>query len=297
MLRDGVKSWITIDRFAADVDGRQLGPVPLRLRRRYLRPADLDGFPADDDLVVLSRATGSVLDALNAAGCTWAALDGRYRLPDLGCRRDKPVPQDPIASRRPSQARDELRVLLAAMPAATHAEYAAALGITRSRVTQLRATVDDTLAARSSSTAGHVTRWWSDREPWDQVAAAYEWLEANGSTPVLGGETAADAVAPWRAPDSTVMHVRKITPPPVGFVPADSPETATMTVVVDYRPSVLAAASTADTPVGPLAVAHPLHIAGDLADPDGTDERTAEHIEVLRRRAGTHRSIGRTLTW
>jgi hypothetical protein len=288
MLRDGVKPWVTVDHFAADVDGRQLGPMPLRLRRRYLRPADLDGFPAGDELVVLSRATESVLESLNATGCTWAALDGRYHLPDLGCRRDEPVPRDPIAARRPPLARDELRVLLAAMPAATHSEYAAALGVTRSRVTQLLTTVDDAPSVRSSATAGHVTRWWSDRDPWDQVKAAYEWLDANGSTPVIGGETAADAVAPWRAPRSTVMHVRKITPPPVGFVPADSHETATMTVVVDYRPSVLAAACTADTPAGPLPVAHSLHIAADLVDPEGTDERTAEHIDVLRRRAGTH---------
>jgi hypothetical protein len=288
MLRDGVKAWVTVDRIAADVDGHQLGPMPLRLRRRYLRPADLDGFPADDEFVVLSRATESVLERLNATGRAWAALDGRYHLPDLGCRRDEPVPRDPIASRRPCQARDELRVLLAAMPAATHAEYAAALGITRSRVTQLLSTVDDAPAVRSSATAGHVTRWWSDRDPWDQVKAAYEWLDANGSTPVLGGETAADAVAPWRAPGSTVMHVRKITPPPAGLVLADSYETATMTVVVDYRPSVLAAARTADTPAGAFQVAHPLHIAADLADPDGADERTAEHVEVLLRHAGIH---------
>lgn len=288
MLRDGVKTWVTVDRFAADVDGRQRGPMPLRLRRRYLRPADLDGFPAGDELVVLSRATGPVLESLNAAGCAWTALDGRYNLPDLGRRRDEPVTPDPIASRHPSRARDELRVLLAAMPAATHAAYAAALGITRSRVTQLLTTVEDAPAVRSSTTAGHVTRWWSDRDPWDQVKAAYEWLDANGSTPVLGGETAADAVAPWRAPGSTVVHVRKIAPPPVGFVPADSYDIATMTVVVDYRPSVLAAARTADTPVGPLKVAHPLHIAADLADPDGTDERTAEQVDVLLRHAGIH---------
>lgn len=288
MLRDGVKVWVTIDRFAADVDGRPLGPVPLRLRRRYMRPADLDGFPAGDEFVVLSRATESVLGSLDAAGGAWATLDGRYCLPSLHRRRDEPVPHDPIASRRPPQAQHELGVLLVAMPAATHAEYAAALGITRSRVTQMLSTVDGALAVRPWPTAGHVSRWWSDRNPWDQAEAAHEWLEANGSNPVLGGETAADAVAPWRAPDSTVMHVRKITPPPTGFVPADSYETATMTVVVDYRPSVLAAARTADTPVGPLQVAHPLHIAADLADPDGTDERTAEHLKVLLRHAGIH---------
>jgi hypothetical protein len=77
MLRDGVKAWVTINRFAADVDGRQLGPVPLQLRRRYMRAADLDGLPAGDELIVLSRATESVLETLYTAGGAWAALDGR----------------------------------------------------------------------------------------------------------------------------------------------------------------------------------------------------------------------------
>jgi hypothetical protein len=60
-------------------------------------------------------------------------------------------------------------------------------------------------------TVGQLTRWWSDRDPWEQAEAAYEWLDVNDSNPVLGGETAADALAPWRAPESTVVHVRKIT--------------------------------------------------------------------------------------
>ena len=281
MLHDGVKSWVTVDRFAAQADSHHYGPVPLRLRRRYARPADLDRFPDGVELVVLSRATDTVLRRLDAASGAWATLDGRYSLPFLDRRRDQHAPRDPIASRPPSHAQDELAVLLIATPTATHAEYAAALGITRSRVTQMLHTVDRTTPVRSSPTAGHVTRWWSDRDPWDQAKAAYEWLDANGSDPVLGGETAADAVAPWRAPESTVMHVRKITPPPAGLVPADSYKTATMTVVVDYRPSVLAAARTVDTPIGPLKVAHPLHIAADLADAAEVDERTAEHVKVL----------------
>jgi hypothetical protein len=283
MLRDGVKSWVTTDRFAAQADSRRHGPVPLRLRRRYVRPADLDSFPDGDELVVLSRVTGTVLRRLNAASSAWATFDGRYCLPFLDRRRDRSDRHDPIASRHPSKAQHELSVLLIAMPVATHADYAAALGITRSRVTQILHTVDTTLPLRLQPTAGHVTRWWSDRDPWDQAKAAYEWLDVNSSNPVLGGETAADAVAPWRAPESTVMHVRKITPPPAGFVPADSHETATMTVVVDYRPSVLAAARTIDTPIGPLRVAHSLHIAADLADAAEADERAAAQVDVLLR--------------
>jgi hypothetical protein len=58
-----------------------------------------------------------------------------------------------------------------------------------------------------------------------------------------------------------------------------------MTVVVDYRPSVRAAASTVHTPVGPLRVAHPLHIVGDLADAADGDERAAEQSNALLQRA------------
>jgi hypothetical protein len=281
MLRDGVQTWVTVDRFAARADGHRLGPVPLRLRRRYMRPADLNPPRSADGLIVLSRATASVMRSLDAAGDAWATLDGRYCLPLLDRRRDEPQDHDPIASRHPPNAEDELAVLRVAMPAATHAEYAAALDLTRSRVTQMLRSAHTIRPAQPSPTAGHVTRWWSDRSPWQQTKAAYEWLDANGSSPVLGGETAADATAPWRAPASTVMHVRKITPPPPGFVPADSHETATMTVVVDYRPSVLAAASTVDTPVGSLRVAHPLHIVADLADAADSDERAAEQSNAL----------------
>lgn len=281
MLRDGVSTWVTADRFAAEIDGRRYGPVPLSLRRRYMRPVDLDKFPAGDVFVVLSRATETVLRRLDAANRAWATIDGRYYLPALHRRRDEPGLFDPIASGQPSPADDELALLRVAMPGATHAEYAAALGVTRSRVTQLQHKADDSLPARPWRTAGHVSRWWSDLDPWDQAKAAYEWLDDNGSTPALGGETAADAIAPWRAPGSTVVHVQKIPPPPAGFVPADSHLTATMTVVLDYRPSVLSAAQTADTPVGPLQVAHAWHIAADLSHTAATDERTAEHLDVL----------------
>jgi hypothetical protein len=290
MLRDGVKTWVTADRFAAHADGRDHGPVPLVLRRRYARPADLDRLPDGDALVVLGRATVTVLRRLDAAARAWATLDGRYSLPLLGRRRDEPGPYDPIASRRPTGAHDELAVLILALPGSTHAEYAAALGVTRSRVTQmLHDAADRPLPPRPWPTAGHVTRWWSDRDPWDQARAAYEWLDVNGCHPVLGGETAADAVVPWRAPGSSILHGRKIVPPPAGFVPADSHETATVAVVVDYRPSVLAAALPVDTPVGRLRVAHPLHVAADLADAAAVDERAAEHIGVLLRRARSPR--------
>lgn len=90
MLRDGVKTWVTADRFAAHADGRDQGTVPLVLRRRYARPADLDRLPDGDALVVLGRATGTVLRRLDAAARAWATLDGRYSLPLLGRRRDEP---------------------------------------------------------------------------------------------------------------------------------------------------------------------------------------------------------------
>src|SRR5690554_742109 len=118
MLRDGVQTWVTVDRFAAHADDQHFGPVPLRLRRRYLRPADLKRHRSTDGLIVLSRATTTVLRQLDTAGEAWATLDGRYHLPHLDRRRDEHQTQDPIASRRPPTAENELAVLRVAMPAA-----------------------------------------------------------------------------------------------------------------------------------------------------------------------------------
>lgn len=124
MLRDGVKTWVTAERFVAEVDGRRYGPEPLLLRRRYLRPADLDRFPEGDVVVVLSRATDTVLRRFDAANSAWASLDGRYSLPALHHRRDKSELPDPIASGPPSSTDGELALLRIAIPQATHAEYA-----------------------------------------------------------------------------------------------------------------------------------------------------------------------------
>lgn len=281
MQRDGLNVWVTADRFAVQADGRELGAVPLLLWRRYVRPADLHRLPASPALIVLDRATSTTLDRLEATGRAWATLDGRFSLPTLDRHEFTAGLPDPIASRRPPGTADELAALVHAMPGATHAEYAAALGVTRARVTQLLHGAAARPPVRPVPTAGHVSRWWSDRKPWEQVQAVYEWLDANGCHPVIGGETAADVIVPWHTPRSTVVHARKIVPPPPGFVLADSPEDATVTVVVDYRPSPLAAARLLDTPAGKLRVAHPLHVAGDLSDEAARDPRTAEQVAAL----------------
>lgn len=286
MLRDGAKTWLTTHMVVARVDGRDYGPVRVLLWRRYARPADLVRLPDGDVFVILERATDTVLQRLDEAGRAWAVLDGRYSLPALARRRDSPVQPDPVAARRPPDALAELALLVEALPGATHAELADALGVTRARVTQMLSSVPAGPAVPPGPTAGHVTRWWSAARPWEQAQAVYEWLDANACVPVLGGETAADAIAPWRAPASAVVHARKIVPPPAGFVPADSHETATVTVVVDYRPSVIAGARDVDTPVGVLRVAHPLHVAADLHDAAALDERAAEQVDMLVRRAG-----------
>lgn len=290
MLRDGIGVWVTADQVGVQADGETWGPAPLAMRWRYLRPADLDRLTDDPQLLVLRRATDTALDRLSTEGRPWATLDGRYDLPFAGRRRDEPTTADPIAQRRPADAADELALVVGALPAATHTDLAAALGVTRSRVTQLLGAVGDAPQPPPVPPAGHVTRWWSDRDPWDQAEAVHEWLDVNEADPVLGGELAADAIEPWRAPESTLVHARKIVPPPASFVPADAPGTASVTVVVDHRPTVRALARATDTPVGSLRVAHPLHIAGDLMDVAGSDERAVEQIELLIRRVGSARA-------
>lgn len=293
MARDGLRAWVTATQVAvAGPEGFRIGPLPLVERQRYLRPADLARGAQAGVLLLLHRATGPALASLADGGRAWVCSDGRYALPG-GPRRAVRVLPDPIAVRRPPSAAATLALLSLCRPGLTHADYARTLGVTRERVTQLRQGLpqDDPrgLLARwrasSDGTAGHVARWAGTRGgTWDRAAAAYHALDDAGGEPVLGGQVAADALAPWRAPATSVLHVRTISPPPSGFVVADGPSSADVTVVVGRRATVPALASVTTTVVGELRVAHPLHIAADLADDARIDERVAEHrrrVEAL----------------
>lgn len=294
MARDGLRVWATAERVAViGPDGCGLGPTPLTERQRYLRPADLARTAAGgvhpDGLLVVHRATEAALAGLMSAGQAWACSDGRYALP-AGPRRRAPLPPDPIATRRPPSAAATLALLLLWRPGLTHAEYARVLGVTRERVTQLLDGVprDDPRAlltlwrASSDGTAGHVSRWAGiGGGAWDLATSAYRTLDDAGCEPVLGGQVAADVLATWRAPASSVLHVRKVPPPPPGFVIADSPASADVIVVVGRRATVPALASVVSTVAGELRVAHPLHVAADLADDARLDDRVAEHLHLV----------------
>lgn len=290
-MRRGNQIWVTRQHAAVlDAKGQSHGPVPLVRWYRYVRPSDIVRLPPGA-LVVTDRLTEPAEEALTGRNWWATTTDGRCLL--AGMRSDDQHRADPIAYRRPAPFDVQLTALMVAAPGRPHRFYAAALGISRVRVTQLLnqprfvsklLDADELLerwVAADPRTAGHVTRWKGEGPAWQQAAAAYRWLEEQRCEPVLGGEVAADAHRPWRTPGSSVLHVRKLTPPPPGFVIADSPDTATVTLVVDVTPAVSAIAAEVDTPVGRVRLAHRLHVAQDLADAAAHDERAAEHLQLL----------------
>lgn len=291
IVRNGGEVWVTRRHVAVrDAHAQTHGPVPLVRWYRYVRPADAARLPPGV-MVVTDRMTETAAHELTGRNWWATTVDGRYSLP--GLRGDVQSAPDPIAHRRPASLDVQLAALVLAAPDQPHRFYAAALGVSRVRVTQLftslagasRPLEAGALLARwvaaDPRTAGHVTHWKGVGPAWQQAATAYRWLEEQRCAPVLGGEVAADAHQPWHSPGSVVLHVRKLTPPPLGFVVADSPATATVTVVVDTTPAVRAVASEAHTPVGQIRLAHPLHVAQDLSDASAHDERVAEHRQLL----------------
>jgi hypothetical protein len=288
---NGGKVWVTRRHAAVlDTQGRSHGPVPLVRWYRYVRPADVPRLPPGT-MLVADRMTETAARELTGQNWWATTVDGRYSIAEM--RGDPERSPDPIARRRPAPLEVQLTGLMMAAPDQPHRFYAAALGISRARVTQLFAALDGAgerleahqlltrWVAADPRTTGHVTRWKGAGSAWEQAGEAYRWLDEQRCEPVLGGEVAADAHRPWRSPGSSVLHVRKLTPPPPGFVVADSPATATVTVVVDTTPAVPAVAAELDTPIGRVLLAHPVHVAQDLADAAAHDERAAEHRELL----------------
>jgi hypothetical protein len=287
----GGKVWATRQHVAVqDVEGRSHDPVPLVRWHRYVRPADIARLPAGA-MVVADRVTRTAVGELTGRNWWAATMDGTCSV--AGMRSATPHPTDPMAHRQPAPLDVQLAGLVLAAPDRPHHFYAAALAVSRVRVTQLfgllrtadRAVDANALRARWADadprTAGHVTRWKGAGSAWEQAAAAYGWLDEQRCQPVLGGEVAADAIRPWRSPGSSVLHVRKLTPPPPGFVIADSPATATVTVVVDHVPAVAAVATMVRTPIGDVRIAQSRHVAQDLADAAEHDDRVALHRRLL----------------
>lgn len=291
LVRAGARVWVTAEHVALTTpDGATCGPVPLVRWRRYLRPVDLGRVP-EGAMLVADQATGAACRALTEQGTWWALTDGRYSV--AGLERLSSVDPDPVACRRPPPTDAELAALLVGAPDRTHRFYAEALGVSRVRVTQLVGELHRLWVpldkkellrhwvAADVRVAGHVSRWTSTTTVWEQAKGAYEWLEKQRAHPVLGGAVAADAIRPWAAPASAVIHVRKITPPPPGHVVADSHRSGTITVVVDERPTVPSLATDLDTPLGRMRIAHPLHVLADMRDDAVADDRVREHWQRL----------------
>jgi hypothetical protein len=125
--------------------------------------------------------------------------------------------------------------------------------------------------------------WLSDASAWEQAARAYDVLESAGHTPVVGGEAAADQLTAWATPATAVIHAKGLRPLGAPFVPAASPDQATLTVHATVDPLVRALAVERDGPVGRRRIAHPSIVVRDLEPLAQRDDRVAEVVDRLQR--------------
>ncbi|MCL2424564.1 MAG: hypothetical protein FWD11_11850, partial [Micrococcales bacterium] len=130
---------------------------------------------------------------------------------------------------------------------------------------------------------GGVTSYWTSTDlPTAQAAKALAVLNATDpSNAVLSGDVAADALAPWRRPSSSVVYVRAGMPLP-GMVPVSSPDEATLTVCAPADPGLWLPSP---WQVSTHRLADPLQILHDLAP--GTD-RTEAAVHLRHRLRTTH---------
>lgn len=120
---------------------------------------------------------------------------------------------------------------------------------------------------------GVTAYWYSLASPAEQARDALAILARPGSraSPVVSGQVAADAVAPWQRPDHVQIYTRQATSlTAAGFVPVATRETATLTVTVPDDPGIWLRSSWLATLLGVrINLADPLQILYDVAAADG----------------------------
>lgn len=301
MVRDGIEP--AFDAYGPTV--HVPGHLPRRIRRwqRRLRPADVPRA-GPSDLISCPASSARAMALAGDRGVAVALADGRYALPG-GRERHTPVAADPLLANPPTPVAARLVLLMAIHPARSHQAWADALGVTRSRVTQILARVgpdDPDTALRwwladEPRTTGWALYLYSDASPWEQAARLCAHFDAHlqpGDPPaIIGGELAGDVHAPWTSPQLATVRARRIVGVPPEFVAADSPETATAVVLLDTDPLDRTLAQEASTPIGARLLAHPATALADIAaltpDDRRRDEQMAALIATIRRTAGAQR--------
>ena len=237
-----------------------------RLRRASsVVPSRVPSAPEEPGLFVTPRVSARTAEALAAAG--WSVvtdvgqlavrLDDRWITPEP----QPTVPTQPGATQRgpTSWALFTVARRLLAGPPSTQEDLARRCGVSQPRVSRLLARLHaDGLVVRTPHGwapvdwdaladwwlarypgPGGVTSYWTSLDP-PTVQAAETLLALNATDPdnaVLSGDVAADSLAPWRRPVSSVLYVRTGRPLP-GLVPVGTPDEATVTVCAPADPGL-----------------------------------------------------------
>lgn len=121
---------------------------------------------------------------------------------------------------------------------------------------------------------GASTYWYSLDPPSDQARKAASFAAFMDAEPLVSGDMAADAYAPWRLPDNVQIYVRQaVDLTDAGFTPASRDE-ATLTLTIPQDPTLWATADSSEH-AGGLPLADPLVVLQDLIRGEAVDSPDA----------------------
>lgn len=279
--------------------------IPRMARTRDVKPA-----PERHALLVAHSITSEALERASAAGWSVVTDDGtgRLRLGKRTVRLDSTIPP-----RLPTRPRGRpgrsvfsvVRALFALEHGARQDEIAEFAQVGQAAVSKaLNRLADGDLVARGehgwevSDRAGAIS-WWLAHYPgpggiethWfgvdpinEQAYRAYELLGRERADPVVSGDVAADAVAPWRTPRQATLYAKRGTDfSAIGLTPSDA-SVSTLTLVLADDPGVWPISK---SPVlsevrghGDVARANAFQVLYDLSRSPGAD--AGEALEAWR---------------
>ncbi len=253
-----------------DADHVRLGDettsTVFRLRRASsVVPSRVPPAPEGPGLFVTTRASARAVEVLTAAGWNVVTDVGQLGV-RLGDRWIAPEPPPTVPARQGATRRGPVpwatftvaRRLLAGPPS-TQDHLGRRSAVSQPKVSRVLARMRaDGLVVRTPqgwapADWDRLTDWWLAAYPgpggvasyWTSVAPpavqAAETLSClNATDPdngVLSGDVAADVLAPWRRPSSSVVYVRTGMRVP-GLVPVSTPDEATLTVCAPADPGL-----------------------------------------------------------
>ena len=286
----------TVDADRVRLDDGATSAV-FRLRRAgSVAPSRVPSAPSVPGLFVTPRASARTVEAFAAAGWSVATDAGQLAV-RLGDRWIAPEAQPIVPTQRATRrgptpwATFTVARRLLAGPPSTQDAMARRCGLSQSKVSRAlaRLRTDDLTVRTPQGWApadwdaladwwlahypgpGGVTSYWTSVDsPTVQAAEALSALNATDPTnAALSGDVAADLLAPWRRPSSSVVYVRTGRSLP-GMVPVGAQDGATLAVCAPADPGLWLPAPWR---VGGYRLADPLQVVHDLSS--GTDRTEA----------------------